>query len=287
MAQVSKKTIKIKGRLLDLSIPQVMGILNITPDSFYSGSRINSHDEVADRAGQMWEDGASVIDVGGYSTRPGAKEISVNEEMERVVPVIAHLNKYFPQLIISVDTFRSEVARQSVLSGACIINDVAGGSLDDKMFDTVAELGVPYVLMHMRGTPQTMSKLTDYKFLVPEILQDLKQKLLHLRNKGVADVIIDPGFGFAKTISQNFSLMKNLSEFHKLDCPLLVGISRKGMIYKTLDIPAVEALNGTTVLNTLSLQRGASILRVHDVKAAAEAVKLWQATGGMMENIVN
>jgi dihydropteroate synthase len=286
MAQVSKKTIKIQGRLLDLSIPRVMGILNITPDSFYSESRLSSMDAVVEKAGKMQEDGAVLIDIGGYSTRPGAKEVSESEETDRVVPVIEQLNKYFPELIISVDTFRSEVARQSVLNGAHIINDVAGGLLDDRMFDVVAELGVPYILMHMRGTPQTMNTLTEYDFLVPRILQELQEKLIGLREKGVSDVIIDPGFGFAKTTAQNFALMKDLSEFHELGCPLLVGISRKGMIYTTLNITAEDALNGTTVLNTISLQHGASILRVHDVKPAVEAVKLWMATSGMNEKIV-
>lgn len=286
MAQVSKKTIKIQGRLLDLSVPKVMGILNITPDSFYSGSRMKSMAEVTDSAGQMLEDGALMLDIGGYSTRPGAREVGIEEELDRVVPVIAQLNKYFPELIISVDTFRSKVAYQSVLNGADIINDVAGGNLDDEMFKTVAELGVPYILMHMRGTPETMSKLTDYDALVPNVLRELQGKLIRLRDMGVSDVIVDPGFGFAKTISQNFSLMKDLSEFHKLGCPLLVGISRKGLIYNTLKITAAEALNGTTILNTISLQHGASILRVHDVKPAFEAVKLWKATGGMKEKIV-
>ncbi|MCF2444198.1 dihydropteroate synthase [Dyadobacter sp. CY345] len=286
MAQVSKKSIKIRGRLLDLSVPKVMGILNITPDSFYSGSRMKSMEEVTDRAGKMLEDGASMLDVGGYSTRPGAREVGTEEELDRIVPVIAQLNKYFPELIISVDTFRSKVAHQSVLNGAHIINDVAGGNLDGEMFKTVAELGVPYILMHMRGTPESMSKLTDYDPLVPTILQELQVKLVRLRDMGVSDVIVDPGFGFAKTIPQNFSLMKNLSEFHKLGCPLLVGISRKGMIYNTLHITAAEALNGTTILNTISLQHGASILRVHDVKPAVEAVKLWMTTIGMNEKVV-
>lgn len=286
MAQVSKKTIKIKGHLLDLSVPRVMGILNITPDSFYSDSRMASINEVMERAESMQKDGATFVDIGGYSTRPGAKEISVSEEVERVLPVIEALNKNFPDLIISIDTFRSEVARQSVLSGAHIINDVAGGILDDHMFDTVAELGVPYILMHMRGTPQTMSKLTEYDLLIPDILKELGEKLIKLRQNGVSDVIIDPGFGFAKTTAQNFELMKNLSEFHQLGCPLLIGISRKGMIYNTLNISAKEALNGTTVLNTISLQQGASIIRVHDVKPAVEAVKLWMATSGVNEKIV-
>ena len=287
MAQVSKKTIKIDGRLLDLSIPRVMGILNITPDSFFSASRMDYIDAVLESARKMTEEGAAIIDIGGYSTRPGAKDISVDEEIDRVLPVIKALNKYLPEVIISIDTFRSTVAEESVLNGAHIINDVSGGTLDKEMFDTVATLGVPYILMHMRGTPQTMNTMTDYDFLVPRVLQELNQKLIALRQKGVSDIIIDPGFGFAKTIQQNFSLMNNLAEFHKLGCALLVGISRKGMIYKTLNCSAKEALNGTTVLNTISLQYGASILRVHDVKPAVEAVKLWMATSGLNEKIVN
>jgi dihydropteroate synthase len=287
MVQVSKKTIKIQGRLLDLSLPRVMGILNITPDSFYAGSRMESLEEVLASAGQMQKDGATFLDIGGYSTRPGAKDLSLSEEADRVLPVIEVLNKYFPELIISVDTFRSEVARLAVSGGAHIINDVSGGILDENMFDTVAKLGVPYILMHMRGTPTTMSQLTKYDFLISEIQRELQQKLIALRKKGVSDIIIDPGFGFAKTTPQNFELLNHLSEFHEQGCALLVGISRKGMIHKTLDITAGEALTGTIVLNTIALQKGASILRVHDVKPAVEAVKLWMTTRGMNENIVN
>jgi len=281
MTQVSKKTINVRGELLDLSIPRVMGILNITPDSFYEKSRFNSLDAVLEQIGNMEKDGATLIDVGGYSTRPGAKEVSVQEEIERIEEIIEPLNKYFNKLIISIDTFRSQVARKAVEKGADIINDVSGGTLDADMFDTVAELGVPYVLMHMRGTPQTMNELTYYERLVPDILKDLTGKIGELRQKGVTDIIVDPGFGFAKTISQNFELMGNLSEFNLLGYPVLAGISRKATIYKTLGINADEALNGTTVLNTIALSQGASILRVHDVKPAAEAVKLWMATEGV------
>jgi dihydropteroate synthase len=287
MVQVSKKTIKIQGRLLDLSLPRVMGILNITPDSFYAGSRMESLEQVLASAGQMQKDGATFLDIGGYSTRPGAKFISLSEEADRVLPVIEALHKYFPELIISVDTFRSEVARLAVSGGAHIINDVSGGILDENMFDTVAELGVPYILMHMRGTPTTMSQLAKYDFLISDIQRELHQKLIALRQKGVSDIIIDPGFGFAKTTPQNFELLNHLSEFHEQGCALLVGISRKGMIHKTLDITAGEALTGTIVLNTIALQKGASILRVHDVKPAVEAAKLWMTTRGMNENIVN
>lgn len=281
MPQVSKKTLKIRGELLDLTIPLVMGIINITPDSFYSGSRLSSVDAVMDRVGAMEMEGATFVDVGGYSTRPGAVDISVSEEIERIQSVIEPLTKNFPNLIISIDTFRSQVARVAVKYGADLVNDVSGGLLDENMFDTIADLGVVYILMHMRGTPQTMNQLTEYDQLVPDILKDLKLKLDLLRSKGLSDVLIDPGFGFAKTISQNFELINKLSQFHLLGCPLLVGISRKATIYRTLHITAGEALNGTTVLNTLALQQGASILRVHDVKPAVEAVKLWMAVGGM------
>jgi len=281
MPQVSKKTLKIRGELLDLSIPLVMGIVNLTPDSFYSGSRLSSLDSVLDRVGVMETEGATFIDIGGYSTRPGADHISISEEIDRIQSIIEPLTKNFPNLIISIDTFRSEVARVAVKHGADVVNDVSGGLLDANMFDTIAELGVAYILMHMRGTPQTMNQFTEYDRLIPDILKELKIKLDLLRSKGVSDVLVDPGFGFAKTISQNFELMNVLSQFILLGCPLLVGISRKATIYRTLHITAAEALNGTTVLNTLALQQGASILRVHDVKSAVEAVKLWMAVGGI------
>ena len=281
MPQVSKKTLKARGELLDLSSPLVMGIVNLTPDSFYSASRLSSVDSVLDRVGVMETEGATFIDIGGYSTRPGADHISISEEIDRIQSIIEPLTKNFPNLIISIDTFRSEVARVAVKHGADVVNDVSGGLLDENMFDTIAELGVAYILMHMRGTPQTMNQFTEYDRLIPDILKELKIKLDLLRSKGVFDVLVDPGFGFAKTISQNFELMNGLSQFSLLGCPLLVGISRKATIYRTLHITAAEALNGTTVLNTLALQQGASILRVHDVKSAVEAVKLWTAVGGI------
>ena len=279
MLQVSKKTLNIRGSLMDLSAPVVMGIINITPDSFFSGSRVAAVDEVVEKAGRMLSEGAGMIDIGGYSTRPGAREVGAQEEGDRIESAIAPLAKFFPDLIISVDTFRAEVAERGIRAGAHIINDVAGGTLDDSMFETVARLRVPYLLMHMRGTPQTMNNLTHYERLVPDILSDLRQKAAVLQSRGVADLIIDPGFGFAKTIAQNFELMRELEQFKLLGYPLLVGISRKTTIYKTLHISPEEALNGTTVLNTLALERGASILRVHDVKPAVEAVKLWMAAG--------
>jgi dihydropteroate synthase len=279
MLQVSKKTLNIRGTLLDLSTPVVMGIMNITPDSFYSGSRVVSSDQIVEKAGQMISEGAGILDIGGYSTRPGAREVSAQEEGDRIESAVEPLAKYFPGLIISVDTFRAEVAERGVDKGAHIVNDVAGGTLDDAMFEAVARMRVPYILMHMRGTPETMNQLTAYERLVPDILRDLRQKVAVLQSKGVADLIIDPGFGFAKSIAQNFELMRELKQFKLLGYPLLVGISRKTTIYKTLQVSPEDALNGTTVLNTLALERGASILRVHDVKPAVEAVKLWMAAG--------
>ena len=281
MAQVNKKTFNVRGELVDLSTPLVMGIVNLTPDSFYAESRIGSVEAIIEKVGRMNEEGVSIIDIGGYSTRPGAVEISVSQEIERIESVIEPINKNFPQLFISIDTFRSAVAAKAVAKGADIINDVSGGNLDADMFDVVAELGVPYILMHMRGNPKTMTGLTNYNRLIPDIMKSLKERIDLLRKKGVTDLIIDPGYGFAKTIAQNFELIKNLSEFKQLGYPLLAGISRKGMIYRTLNTDASEALNGTTVVNTLLLEQGASILRVHDIKEAKEAVKLWMATRGM------
>jgi len=281
MAQVNKKTFNVRGELVDLSTPLVMGIVNLTPDSFYAESRIGSVEAIIEKVGRMNEEGVSIIDIGGYSTRPGAVEISVSQEIERIESVIEPINKNFPQLFISIDTFRSAVAAKAVAKGADIINDVSGGDLDADMFDIVAELGVPYILMHMRGNPKTMTGLTNYNRLIPDIMKSLKERIDLLRKKGVTDLIIDPGYGFAKTIAQNFELIKNLSEFKQLGYPLLAGISRKGMIYRTLNTDASEALNGTTVVNTLLLEQGASILRVHDIKEAKEAVKLWMATRGM------
>jgi dihydropteroate synthase len=262
------KTLNLRGELLDTSYPRIMGILNITPDSFFSGSRIK--DNLREKADQMQAEGADILDVGGYSTRPGAAPVSKQEELDRVLPVVEYLIKNYPRVRVSVDTFRAEVARKSVGAGASIINDVSGGNLDEQMFDTVAELSVPYVLMHMRGTPETMSGLTDYKNITEDVIRELGQKLALLRSKGVKDIVIDPGFGFAKTISQNFELMKQLDALEILECPLLIGISRKKMIYESLLQKPENSLNGTTVLNSYALYKGASVLRVHDVKEAAE-----------------
>ena len=280
--QDNKKTLNVRGKLLDLSVPKVMGILNITPDSFYQGSRfLGNVQELTDRAGVMLSQGASVLDVGGYSTRPGAAEVSGREESERVVWAIEGLKKSFPDCIVSVDSFRAQVAEAALVAGADMINDVAGGDLDEGMFDVVARYKVPYVLMHMRGNPKTMNRLTDYADVAADIIKDLAGRVAVLRARGVADIVVDPGFGFAKTIDQNFELMKKLSFFHQLGCPLLVGISRKTMIWKTLGIHAEEALNGTSVLNTLAVQAGANILRVHDVKEAMEVIKLCRAVAGI------
>jgi dihydropteroate synthase len=275
--QDNKNSIDVRGQLLQFDQPIVMGILNTTPDSFYAKSRV-SLDEVVDKAGIMLELGATILDIGGYSTRPGAVEVEEATELERVLPVIEALSVQLPQAILSVDTFRAQVAEASIKAGAHMINDVGGGTLDEVMFDTIARLKVPYILMHMRGTPQTMQHYTEYDHFLTDVLLDLAKKLQQLRTLGVADVIIDPGFGFAKTQEQNFELLNRLEILKDLDCPLLVGISRKGMIWKSLDIEPSEALNGTTVLNTMALLKGASILRVHDVKEAVEVVRLVQKT---------
>lgn len=273
MAKVTKKTLNCRGRLVDLTTTAVMGILNITPDSFYEGSRILP-EKVTEIATQMLADGATFIDLGGYSTRPGAADISPAEEADRVLPAIEGILKAMPHVLISVDTFRAEVARQSVATGASLINDVSGGLLDPEMFQTVATLGVPYVLMHMRGTPKTMQSLASYSNIVTEVMDELGIRRAKLRSLGVKDLILDPGFGFAKTPAQNFQLLNQLDAFRLFDEPLLVGLSRKSTIWRTLDIKPEEALNGTTVLHTIALLKGTAILRVHDVREAVEAIKL-------------
>jgi len=268
------KTLNIKGKIINLSTTQLMGILNITPDSFYSKSRF-SVNEVVEKSQQMLADGATFIDIGGYSTRPNATDISVEEELERVLPVIEAITKANPNTIISIDTFRSEVAKQAIHNGASLVNDISGGNLDEKMFGAIAELQVPYIMMHSRGNPQTMSQLNDYQDVTLDTIKELQAKVYQLQKLNVKDIIIDPGFGFAKNAKQGFEMMANLEKFAIIGLPLLVGISRKSMIWKTLGIKPEEALNGTTVLNTIALQKGASILRVHDVKEAAETVKIW------------
>ncbi len=267
-------TLRIKNKLISLQKPIVMGILNVTPDSFYEGSRISNDSAILKKASQMLEEGATILDIGGYSTRPNADDISIEEEINRVLPTIISIKKEFPNAVISIDTFRSKVAREAVNAGADLINDVSGGTLDSQMFETVASLKVPYILMHMRGTPQTMKTLTDYENIVAEILTYFHDKITTLKLLGVEEIILDLGFGFAKTIDQNYFLLKNLAIFQNLELPILAGISRKSMIYKRLDILVSEALNGTTVLNTIAIQNGAKILRVHDVKEAMQTIQL-------------
>jgi dihydropteroate synthase len=268
------KTIKMEGKIIDLNTPVVMGIINVTPDSFYEGSRYISATQVVSQALRMYEDGATIIDIGGYSTRPHAEEVPEKEEIRRVTTTIKYLKKEMPNALISIDTFRAVVAEAAILEGASMVNDISGGQLDEQMLATVAKYQVPYVLMHSRGTPQTMMQLTTYDSLLLDILTYFHQKLALLRQYGIRDVVIDVGFGFAKTIAQNFELMKNLSYFQILNLPLMAGISRKSMIWKTLETTPAEALNGTTALNTWALLQGASILRVHDVRPAVEVVKL-------------
>lgn len=270
----TNKTLNVAGRLMDLSVPKVMGILNVTPDSFYDGRKFTTPSDILNQAERMLDEGADFIDVGGYSSRPGAENISKEEEINRVVPIIELIVKKFPTVLISVDTFRAEVARRAIDSGACIINDISGGDLDETMFETVAALRIPYVLMHMKGTPQTMTQLNSYENLLLEIISSLQSKINKLHQLGVKDIIVDPGFGFAKNIEQNFELLKKLDHLQILGKPILAGLSRKSMIWKTLKISPEGALNGTTALNTIALLNGASILRVHDVKEAKEIISL-------------
>ncbi|WP_426327567.1 dihydropteroate synthase [Pedobacter sp. R-06] len=269
-----KQSLNIKGKLIDLSRPKVMGILNITPDSFYSNSRTKSIDEALAKATQFLHEGATFIDIGGYSSRPGANDISTSEEVDRLVPVVESLVKAFPEAVISIDTFRAKVAEETISAGAHIINDIAAGDMDEQMFETVAKLQVPYMMMHMKGTPQNMQQNPVYGNVLLEVIDYLAKKVAALKALHVHDVIIDPGFGFGKTIEHNYELLKQLEAFKIFKLPILVGFSRKGMIYKTLGTSAAEALNGTSVLNTIALQKGAGILRVHDVKEAVECVRL-------------
>lgn len=269
-----KNTINAGGSLIDFTIPRVMGILNITPDSFYQGSRTPGTDDALRRAEKLLSDGAAMLDIGAYSTRPGAAEVSVEEEIGRIVPVIKALVSEFPTAILSVDTFRASVARASVEAGAHIINDISGGDLDLQMFETVAALRVPYILMHMRGTPQTMTSMTGYEDIFREVLSYFAARIARLKELHVHDIILDPGFGFAKNAAENFELLNQMEKFSVCGLPVLAGLSRKRTIWQTLGISSEEALNGTTVLNTVALQKGASILRVHDVREAVEAVKL-------------
>ena len=269
------QSINCKGELITFDKPKVMGIINITPDSFYEGSRHREMNDILKQVDRMMEQGADFIDIGGYSSRPGADDIPLQEELDRVIPVICNVANKFPRVRISVDTFRSDVAGQALENGAAMINDISAGLLDDAMMDVVSRYQVPYVMMHMKGTPQTMRSLNQYNDLITEIIHYFSERIQRANELGINDLIIDPGFGFAKNIYQNFELLKRLSHLEHLELPLLIGVSRKSMVHKTLGIKPEEALNGTTALNMLALDRGASILRVHDVKEAVECCKLY------------
>lgn len=268
-------TLNLGGQLLSLATPRVMGILNVTPDSFYDGSRCPEKAEITERVHTIVREGADIIDIGGYSSRPHAADISPDEEMRRLSVGLEIIRKHYPDAFVSVDTFRAEVARRCVEEyGVQIINDISGGELDHKMFETAADLHVPYILMHMRGTPDTMMTLTDYDNLIGDMLYYFSERIARLESLGVNDIIIDPGFGFSKTLDDNYMLMKHLDEFARIGLPLLVGVSRKSMIYKYFGTTPAESLNGTTALNVLALLGGANILRVHDVREAVEAVRI-------------
>jgi dihydropteroate synthase len=267
-------TINCKGKLVTITSPIVMGIINITPDSFYKDSRITTISAALQKAEQMIDEGAVILDIGGQSTRPNSKQMTAAEEMQRVLPVIDAIHKQFPETLISVDTFYAAVAKQAVHAGASLVNDISGGSLDTEMFETVAKLKVPYICMHIKGSPETMQQQAVYENATNEILDYFIKQINVCKKAGINDVIIDPGFGFAKNSVQNFELLRNLSIFKMLEKPILAGLSRKSTVYKTLNITAEEALNGTTVMNTIALLNGANILRVHDVKEAIQAIKL-------------
>ena len=268
-------TINCKGQLIDLASPKVMGILNVTPNSFFDGGKYKTESVILSQVGKMLTDGATFIDVGAYSSKPSAEFVSEKEELNRIVPVVNLILEKFPDCLISIDTFRSEVAKVCLENGAAIINDISAGNLDDKMLETIAKYNAPYIMMHMRGTPQTMQTMTNYDNIIKEMLFYFSQRIAEARSLGINDLIIDPGFGFAKTLEQNYEVLQKLELFEMLELPLLAGFSRKSMIYKTLHSTAEEALNGTSVLNTIALTKGAKILRVHDVKEAMECVTLF------------
>jgi dihydropteroate synthase len=268
-------TINCKGQLIDLSTPKVMGILNVTPNSFFDGGRYKNESEILSQVRKMLNDGADFIDIGAYSSKPKAEYVSENDELKRIVPIINLILDKFPKTVISIDTFRSEVARICIENGAAIINDISAGILDTKMMETVAKLDIPYVMMHNRGNPQTMQTMTNYENIVKEILFYFSEKVSMARSFGINDLILDPGFGFAKTLDQNYEVLQKLELFEMLELPLLVGVSRKSMIYNLFKCTPEEALNGTSVINTIALTKGAKILRVHDVKEAVECVTLF------------
>lgn len=272
-------TLNCKGKLLVFEKPVLMGIINATPDSFYEGSRFSGADKILEQAEKMLQEGADILDIGGQSSRPGSEKISVDDEMKRVIPAIELISKKNPDALISIDTYYSACAKEAVAAGASVINDISAGEMDRDMFNTVSALHVPYILMHMKGKPQTMQKNPVYEDVIKEVLDFFIQKTSELKTAGIKDVIIDPGFGFGKTIAHNFELLKNLSVFSMLGKPILIGVSRKSTIWKTLGISQDEALNGTTVLNTIGLMNGANMLRVHDVKEAREAITLYSGLG--------
>ena len=274
MAKNVNMTINCKGKLIDLSSPKVMGILNLTPDSFYDGGKHTNDTAILKHVELMLNEGATFIDLGAYSSRPNADHVSETEELNRILPVLDLVLKSFPETLISIDTFRSHVAKETIEAGAALINDISAGKLDENMLQTIANLHVPYVMMHMKGTPQTMQQNTTYENLTKEILFYFSERIAAAKALGIIDMIVDPGFGFSKTLEQNYELLHHLELFKMIEKPVLVGFSRKSMIYKKLETTANEALNGTTVLNTIALQKGASILRVHDVKEAMETIKL-------------
>ena len=270
--------INIRGNLYDFSSPKVMGILNITPDSFYDGGKFKDDQKIKNHINKMINDGMDILDIGGYSSRPGASEVSISEELERVIPTLIFIKKNFKNLIISIDTFRSEVAKASLIEGADIINDISAGVFDPKMMDVISKFNCPYILMHMKGNPRNMQNSPKYKHTAVEIIQFLAERIKVARKKNIVDIIVDPGFGFGKTVEHNFEILNNLENFKALDAPLLTGFSRKSMIFKTLKTTSDEALNGTSSLNTIALMKGANILRVHDVKEAKECIILYEKT---------
>jgi dihydropteroate synthase len=272
----TNKTWNVRGRLVDLSTPKIMGVLNLTPDSFYDGNRYNNFSAAMSQVEKMVSEGADMIDIGGYSSRPGAEDISPDEEARRVVDIIAAAAKLFPDTLLSIDTFRSEVAKRAIDAGATIINDITGGDHDPDLPGLAIAHRLPYILMHMRGTPKTMNQQTQYGDVVKEVLASLQKKVHEFTSRGLTDVAVDPGFGFAKTVDQNFTMLNNLGVFRMAGRPVLAGLSRKSMIWRTLDVKPEQALNGTTALNMVALMKGATILRVHDVKEAKECVKLYE-----------
>ncbi|WP_020539560.1 dihydropteroate synthase [Lewinella cohaerens] len=276
-----QETLNCDGTLLDLGTPKIMGVINVTPDSFYADSRQEGLDDILRAAEKMLADGADLLDIGGMSSRPGAEVISADQELHRVIAPIKAIMQRFPEAIVSIDTVHAKVAKEAVATGASLVNDISAGRIDPEMYDAIAELGVPYVLMHMRGTPETMQKQVDYENIVQEILDFFITEVTLLRQKGVKDIVIDPGFGFGKTIRQNYELLNDLNLFQILEVPVLIGVSRKSMIYKLLNCSPLEALNGSSVVHLLALQNDAKILRVHDVKEAAEVIKIWK----MMEDV--